>query len=135
MTPSNVAVLDRVILDVHREPLVVGSSDGPFGHGPREQHAVVLEPEVVVQVAGEVLLHAEEQRSAASSWRGASPAGSGDFVKLRFLRYSSRAMPTVLSALRPSVFEIGLRSRPHDQAGDDGNGADRAEQLSSGNDS
>src|SRR6185503_2551538 len=30
-------------------------------HGPREQHALVLQAEIVVQVAREMLLHAEEE--------------------------------------------------------------------------
>ncbi len=61
------AVLDRMILDVHREPLGLRIERRPLRHRPRQQHAVVLEAEVVVQVAGEVLLHAEEQCLAPAS--------------------------------------------------------------------
>ena len=62
MTPLERAVLERVILDVHRQPLDRRIERRALRHGPREQDAVVLEAEVVVQVAGEVLLDAEEQR-------------------------------------------------------------------------
>ena len=59
------AVLDRVILDVHRQPLVGGVDRRALRHRPRQQHAVVLDAEVVVQRGGEVFLHAEEARLAA----------------------------------------------------------------------
>jgi hypothetical protein len=52
-------VVERVILDVHRQPLRFGIERRTFGNGPREQHAIVLETKVVVQVAREVLLDAE----------------------------------------------------------------------------
>ena len=59
------AVLDRVILDVHRQPLVGGVDGRALRHRPRQQHAVVLDAEVVVQRGGQVLLDAEEARLAA----------------------------------------------------------------------
>ena len=59
------AVVERVILDVHRQALGRGIERRPLRHRPRQQHAVVLQAEVVVQVAGEVLLHAEEPRRSA----------------------------------------------------------------------
>ena len=59
------AVLDRVILDVHRQPLVGGVDRRALRHRPRQQHAVVLDAEVVVQRGGQVLLDAEEARLAA----------------------------------------------------------------------
>ena len=59
------AVLDRVILDVHRQPLGRRVERRSLGHRPGEQHAVVLQAEVVVEVAGQVLLDAEEARRAA----------------------------------------------------------------------
>ena len=59
------AVVERVIFDVHREPLRRRIERGSFRDRPGEQHAVVLESKVVVQVTGEVLLHAEEARGFA----------------------------------------------------------------------
>jgi len=47
-------------IDLHRQALRLRIERRPFRHGPRQQHAVVLEAEVVVQVAGEMLLDAEE---------------------------------------------------------------------------
>jgi hypothetical protein len=75
------AVLDGVILDVHREPLDGGIERRSLGHRPRQQHAVVLQAEVVVQVTGQVLLHAEEPRRAAAG----RPPGlvAGGFRRLR----------------------------------------------------
>ncbi len=43
--------------------LSVGSKLGPFGTAQRQQHAVELEAEVVVQAAGPVLL--DHERTAA----------------------------------------------------------------------
>ena len=85
------AVVQRMILDVHRQPLRLRVERRPFRHRPRQQHAVVLEPEVVVQVAGQVFLHAEERALALFEWP-AFPAGSGVLLKSRFRRYSSSAM-------------------------------------------
>ena len=71
------AVLDRVILDVHRQTLVGGIDRGALGHGPREQHAVVFEPEVVVQMTGEMFLDAEEERRTLLALRRLGPRGLG----------------------------------------------------------
>src|SRR5205823_546550 len=54
------AVRDRMILGHHREALRLGIERWSFRNGPREEDAVVLEPEVVVQMAGEMFLDAEE---------------------------------------------------------------------------
>ena len=55
-----VGVLERVILDVDGEALVLGPDRGTLGHGPALQHAVHLEAEVEVQAPGGVLLDDEE---------------------------------------------------------------------------
>ena len=101
------AVLDRMILDVHRQPLRLRVERRPFRHCPRQQHAFPFEPEVVVEMAGEVLLHAEEQplSRASPSARArrrlsGSPDGSGVDVKLRFCLYFSR---TISSAIHVPV--------------------------------
>src|SRR5262249_40047350 len=54
-----VAVIDRMILGLHRETSRLRIEGGPLRHRPRQQHAVVLQTEVVMQVAREVLLDAE----------------------------------------------------------------------------
>ena len=71
-------VLDRVRLRLHREPLDGGVEGRPLGHRPREHDAAMLETEVVVQLAGPVLLDDELQRStpgARASRR--APGGLG----------------------------------------------------------
>src|SRR6187455_43183 len=58
------SVLEWMILDVHRQTLGLWIERRAFWHRPREQHPVVLEAEVVVEMAGQVLLDAEEERGA-----------------------------------------------------------------------
>ena len=60
------AVVERMVLDLHRHALLRRVEARPLGHGPREQHAVPLQPEVVVQPRRPVLLdHEGESRRAA----------------------------------------------------------------------
>ena len=58
-----VGVLDRVVLHLHREPLLGRVERGSLGHRPREQHAAPLEAQVVVEPARRVLLHHEQARA------------------------------------------------------------------------
>src|SRR6185312_14723984 len=53
-------ILDWMILDHHREALGRGVERGTLRHGPREEHAVVLQTEVVMKMTGEMFLDAEE---------------------------------------------------------------------------
>ncbi len=50
-----------MIFDVCREPLVPRVVTRPLGHGPRQHHAVELNPEVVVQSRRPVLLDDEAE--------------------------------------------------------------------------
>src|SRR5262249_24228805 len=59
--PLELAVIERMIFDVHGQPFGLGIKRRPFRHGPREKHAFVLEAEVVMELRGEMLLDAEEQ--------------------------------------------------------------------------
>ncbi len=63
--PLEVRVLDGVVLDVDREPLVGRVRRRALRHGPGLQHAVVLEPEVVVRAPRRVLLDDEPRASYA----------------------------------------------------------------------
>ena len=54
-----IAVIERMILDFHREPLVVRIERGPAGDRPGFEHAVEFEPEIVVQPGRGVLLDHE----------------------------------------------------------------------------
>jgi hypothetical protein len=55
-----VGVIDRVILDLNRKPLLGRIERRPLRYGPGLEHPVHLEPEVVVQASGVVLLHDEQ---------------------------------------------------------------------------
>src|SRR5918992_1952297 len=52
-------VLDRVVLGAHRQPSHLGVQGRALGNGPADEHAVDLEPEVVVQRRRAVSLHGE----------------------------------------------------------------------------
>jgi hypothetical protein len=54
-----VAVIQRMVLDLHREPLVVGVERRTFRHSPRLEDPIKLKPQVVVQVRRRVLLDDE----------------------------------------------------------------------------
>ncbi len=54
-----VGVLDRVVLHLHGQDARRRVQRRPLGHGPAHQHAVQLEPQVVVQAPGPVPLHDE----------------------------------------------------------------------------
>src|ERR1700736_172609 len=53
------AVLDRVVLDVQCQPLVGRVETVTFGYRPAQQHTVKIETEIVVEVAGGMLLDDE----------------------------------------------------------------------------
>ena len=57
------AVVDRMVLDVHRHALVGGIEARAFRHRPALQRAVELEAKVVVKAARGVLLDHERQRA------------------------------------------------------------------------
>ena len=80
MTPSKLAVVERVVLGVHREPLLAGIEARALRHRPALQHAVELEPEIIVQAPRGVLLHDEAN---CRSLRRARPGGSGVLAKSR----------------------------------------------------
>ena len=54
-------VLERVVLDVHREVLLPRLEGNAFRHGPAGESAVALEPEVVVEPPRVVPLHDEDR--------------------------------------------------------------------------
>src|SRR6266513_1816116 len=63
-------VVVRVVLGHDREALVRGVERRASGNGPGLEHAVALQPEVVVQLARRVLLDHEKEQSLAWSGRG-----------------------------------------------------------------
>ena len=62
--PLEVEALDRVILDTDREALHMRIQRRPPGHRPADQHAIDLEPEVVMQPPGAVPVHHEPPGAA-----------------------------------------------------------------------
>ena len=74
------AVLQRMVLDVDRQPLLLHARRGPFGHRPTLERSVQLEAEVVMHVARPVLLDDEPGRRTGRGLRGrrtAAPEGLG----------------------------------------------------------
>ena len=57
--PLESAVLQRMVFGVHRQVIDRGGLRQILRHGPRHQHTVALEPEVVMQPAGVMLLDDE----------------------------------------------------------------------------
>src|SRR5207247_10873633 len=59
------AVIERVVLDVHGQPLVGRIEAGSLRHRPALERPIELETEIVMQAAGCVLLHDETQPRAS----------------------------------------------------------------------
>ena len=76
-----VGVLQRVVLDVHSELAGGGVERRAAGNGPAGQHAVDLEPEVVVQPAGAVAL--DDEAPSPALGRGTRRLGGHVEVALR----------------------------------------------------
>ena len=62
--PLERRIIVGVVLDVDREALVARIERRPLGAGPGLQDAVALEPDVIMQSPGGVLLDDEEERAA-----------------------------------------------------------------------
>ena len=75
-----------MVFHLHGEALYRRVQTGALGHSPALHHAVELEPQVVVQVTGGVLLNDEGQLCLLASL---PPRGSAVRVKSRFRRYSA----------------------------------------------
>ncbi len=60
------AVLERMVLDVQREPPLARVEARALGHGPGEQHAVQFEAEIVVQGTRGMLLDDELEPGRAT---------------------------------------------------------------------
>src|SRR5688572_693965 len=66
------AVVERVILGLHGEAAVLRAEARLFRHGPALQHAVVLEPEIVVKPGRIVFLHDVLQPALGCDGAGAA---------------------------------------------------------------
>ncbi|MGY4356834.1 hypothetical protein ACVW0J_003327 [Bradyrhizobium sp. i1.7.7] len=54
-----IAIVERMVLDLDRQPLVMRIERGSLGDRPRLEHAVELEPQIIVQSRRIVLLDHE----------------------------------------------------------------------------
>ena len=89
-----VGVLDRMVLDFHRQALLVDVVRRPLRHGPRQQHAAEFEAEVVVQAPRRVLLDAKEMSGSRRS--GYRCRRLLDIAAERFGRAVGRALVAIL---------------------------------------
>ena len=71
-----VGIVERMVLDVHRQPLVAGHQARAAGDGPARQRVADLEAEVVVQPPRRVLLHHEGVAVAAAVGPGRLVGGA-----------------------------------------------------------
>src|SRR6185312_1193725 len=85
------AVFERMVFDVHRQPLVVRVEARTFGHRPAQQHTVQLEPEVVVQMAGRMLLDDEAQLLRLAADDAPARLGRGPKIALLAVAFQSHA--------------------------------------------
>ena len=76
-----ILVLKRVVFDHDSQPLQRGIERGPPRHGPALEHPVELEPEIIVQGPGRVLMD-DKHKSALPSLK--SRFGFRRFLELPF---------------------------------------------------
>src|SRR5207244_5962056 len=98
-----VTVLHRVVFGLHRQALVAGVEARALRHRPRQQHAVQLEAEVVMQRGGPVLL--DDERKAGRVLRSDLAARLGSLAEIALrvilLERHRRLWPGPLGALAP----------------------------------
>ena len=80
-----IAVVERMILDVHCQAAVTGREGRAFRHGPRSQNAVGLEPEIVVQSRGAMHLNHEAHAFRRARRGRRSPARLGRLREIALL--------------------------------------------------
>src|SRR5262249_10279377 len=101
-----VAVLERVIFDSDRESLVVLIVARTAGDGPRSEHTVHLEAEIVMKLSGRVLVHDEE--SSRHGRHGADRLG-------RAVRRPLRAIGAEAVGLRRRWRRVVVATCGHDR--------------------
>ncbi|MCG3189759.1 MAG: hypothetical protein LKCHEGNO_02257 [Burkholderiaceae bacterium] len=105
-------VLDGVILGAHRDALVGRVDARPLGHCPRPHHAAVLEPQVVVQPRGGVLLDHVGARAVARGVCVAARLGRDGEVALGAVQVQRRRGQTARGhAGQRGAYGLGARPR------------------------
>ena len=94
--PFELGVIERMILDVHRQALVIGRQARTPGHGPALQHAIELEAQVVMQPARSVLLDDEQMPTLAGEF-AARLRGAREVALLCILAQSRRRHGSLVS--------------------------------------
>ena len=95
------AVVERMILDMHRQPLVGGIEAWPLRAGPAQQHTVILQPEIVMLVARVVLLDQIAQ-FAFAFFRPARARRLGGFRKVALLAVTLKLVHRLRGLALPS---------------------------------
>ena len=75
-----IAVVERMILDLDRQPLVVGIQRWAFGDRPGLEHAVEFQPEIIMQSGRIVLL--DHEAALFRRFYGDVAAGFGGLVEI-----------------------------------------------------
>ena len=93
-----VAIVERVVLDMDREALLLGIEARPIGHRPRHQHAVALEAEIEMHPRRVVFL----DQVAVTGLRsvGNAAAGLGGAGKIAFGAIGCEAVGHALNLTR-----------------------------------
>ena len=94
-----IAIIERMVLDLDRQALVMRIERGPSRHRPGLEHAVEFEPKIVMEPRRIVLLdHEARPIRRPAFW--IAPLGSAVFAKSRLARYFESLE---LSATRSSM--------------------------------
>ncbi|MNZ43557.1 hypothetical protein D3C78_611620 [compost metagenome] len=110
-TAFEIGVVERVILYVHRQASHLGVQGGPFGDGPAFQRTVQFQTEVVMQVAGVVLLNAELQGMATFGTAAlATGLGCGIEVALALIFLQGLGHHLRLPGARSLIWEAAGRA-------------------------
>ena len=112
-----VAVVQRMVLDVHRKPPVARHHRRPLGHRPRRHRAVGFEAKIVVQARGAV--HLYRRSAGACRPRSALPARLGRRLEVALLVIGLERSGRIAGMLVPVPSEVrherDRRSGDHDR--------------------
>ena len=82
-----------MVFDFDRQALVVGIERRTFCHRPGLEHAIQLQPQIVMQARRGMFLDDEAKMLGRAN--GSCPLGSAVFVKSRLARYSESFFPAI----------------------------------------
>ena len=88
MTPSKLAVFERMILHHHGQPLLARIERRALGNRPGLQRAADFQPEIVMQMRGVMPLDAKLQRERAGSAAASPRSGLRRPVEMALFAYT-----------------------------------------------